>query len=170
MQEIQEPVHKRLLQAQKAQKRQADRHLRDVEYAMGQKVLLSTKYLRLKLPRKLQDRHMGPFEVLKRVGATAYKLDLSHSSALKTIHPVFHISLLRDFEDNGLKQQPPPVEVEGQYEYQIEAIMGPRKFWGKHQYYVSFVVYNASENVWWAEEQLSNAKELLSEYQSVHGL
>ena len=170
MQEIQELVHKRLLQAQKAQKRQADRHCRDVEYAMGQKVLLSTKNLRLKLPRKLQDQYVGPFEVLKRVGPTAYKLDLSHSSALKTIHPVFHISLLRDFEDNGLRQQPPPVEVEGQYEYQIEAIVGHRTFWGQPQYYVSFVGYDASENVWLAEEQLSNAKELLSEYQSVHGL
>ena len=62
--------------------KQIDIH-RDVEYAMGQKVLLSTKNLRLKLPRKLQDQYVGPFEVLKRVGPTAYKLDLSHSSALK---------------------------------------------------------------------------------------
>ena len=69
----------------------------------ARKVLLSTKNLRLKLPRKLQDRYMGPFEVLKRVGPIAYKLDLSHSSALKMIHLVFHISLLRDFEDNGLR-------------------------------------------------------------------
>ena len=46
---------------------------------------------------------MGPFEVLKRVGPAAYKLDLTHSSALKTIHPVFHISLLRDFVENGLR-------------------------------------------------------------------
>ena len=47
---------------------------------------------------------MGPFEVLKASGTiAAYKLDLSHSSALKMIHPVFQISLLRDFEDNGLR-------------------------------------------------------------------
>ena len=70
---------------------------------MGQKVLLSAKNLRLKLLMKLQDWYVGQFEVLKRVGATAYKLDLSHSSALKIIHPAFHINLLRDFEDNGLK-------------------------------------------------------------------
>ena len=70
---------------------------------MGQKVFLSTKNLRLKLPKKLQDRYVGHFEVLKRVVPIAYKLDLSHSSALKTIHPVFYISLLKDFEDNGLR-------------------------------------------------------------------
>ena len=80
---------------------------------MGQKVLLSTRNLRLKLPRKLQDQYVGPFEVLKQVGPTAYELDLSHSSALKTVHPVFHVSLLRGFEDNGLRYQPPPAEVDG---------------------------------------------------------
>ena len=79
---------------------------------MGQKVLLSTRNLRLKLPSKLQDRYMGPFEVFKRVGPIAYKLDLSYSSTLKTIDPVFNISLLRDFEDNGLRYQPLPVEVD----------------------------------------------------------
>ena len=70
---------------------------------MVQKVLLSTRNLRLKLPRKLQDWYVGPFKVPKPVGPTAYKLDLSHSSALKTIHPVFHVSLLMDFNDNVLK-------------------------------------------------------------------
>ena len=70
---------------------------------MDQKVLLSMRNLRLMLPKKLQDRYIGPFEVLKLVGPTAYKLDLSHRSALKLIHPVFHISLFRDFEDNGLR-------------------------------------------------------------------
>ena len=70
---------------------------------MGYKLLLSSRSLRLKLPRKLQDRYGGPFEVLKRVGLTAYKLDLSHSSALKVIHPVFYVNLLRDLKDNGLR-------------------------------------------------------------------
>ena len=46
---------------------------------------------------------MGHFEVLKQAGLTAYKLDLSHSSALKMIHLVSHISLPRDFEDTGLR-------------------------------------------------------------------
>ena len=126
MQEIQELVHKRLLHDQKAQKSQADRHHREVEYAMGQKVLLKMRKLRQKLPRKLQDRCMGLFEVLKRLRPIAYKLDLSYSSALKMIHLVFHNSLIRDFNDNGLRQQPPPVEVDGQQEYQIEVIVGHR--------------------------------------------
>ena len=59
---------------------------------MGQKVLLIARNLRLKLPRKLQNRYLGPFKVLKQVGPTAYKLYLSYSSTLKIIYPVFHVS------------------------------------------------------------------------------
>ena len=60
----------------------------------------------LKLPRKLHNQYMGPFEVLKQAAPTAYKLNLIHSSVLKIIHPDFYVSLLRDFEglwNNGLK-------------------------------------------------------------------
>ena len=46
---------------------------------------------------------MRLFEVLKQVGPTAYKLDLSLNAALKTIHLVFYVNLLRDFVYNGLK-------------------------------------------------------------------
>ena len=81
---------------------QSDKHCKDLKYAIGQKVPLSIRNLRFKLPRKLQVRYMGPFEVLKRMGLTAYKLDLSHSFALKMIHPLFNVSLLRDFDDIGL--------------------------------------------------------------------
>ena len=59
--------------------------------------------VKLELPRNLQDQYMGPFKVLKRVGPCAYKLGLSHSPTLRTIHLGFHVSLLRDFEDNGLR-------------------------------------------------------------------
>ena len=90
----------------------------------------SAPNLRLKLPKKLQDRYIGPFRVISRVGPTAYHLDLSTSSALKHLHPTFHISLLREFRDNGLYQQPPPVEIDGDDEWEIERILGHRLFRG----------------------------------------
>ena len=102
MQDIQARVYGQLLQVQKAQKRQADWHHQHMEFAVGAQVLLSTHNLRLKLPKKLQDHYIGPFRVTSRVGLTAYHLDLSTSSALKHLHPSFHVSLLREFWDNGL--------------------------------------------------------------------
>ena len=44
---------------------------------------------------------------------------------------IFHVSLLKGFEDNRLRQQPPPVEVDGQQESQIEATVGHRTFRGQ---------------------------------------
>ena len=42
---------------------------------------------------KLSPRYVGLFEVLRRIGKVAYELKLP--SELASIHPVFHISLLK---------------------------------------------------------------------------
>ena len=55
---------------------------------------------------------MGLFEVLKRVGPTVYRSDFSNSAALQTIHLFLNIMLLRDFDDNELRQKPHSIKVE----------------------------------------------------------
>jgi hypothetical protein len=54
----------------------ADQHRRDVTFAVGDLVLLSTKHLPLASPatRKLAPKWLGPLEVLGKVGAVAYRL------------------------------------------------------------------------------------------------
>ncbi|XP_069151849.1 uncharacterized protein [Solanum lycopersicum] len=44
---------------------------------------------------KLSPRFIGPFEILSRVGEVRYKLALPPS--LSTVHPVFHVSILRKY-------------------------------------------------------------------------
>ena len=44
---------------------------------------------------KLSSRFIGPFEVLERVGAVAYRLALP--SSLSGVHEVFHVSMLRKY-------------------------------------------------------------------------
>ena len=58
-------------------KKYADARCRDVEYAVGDKVLLSTKNLRLHGTRKFRDRIVGLFVVTECIGNMAYYLDLS---------------------------------------------------------------------------------------------
>ena len=44
---------------------------------------------------KLSPRFIGPFEVLERVGAVAYRLALPPS--LSSVHEIFHVSMLRKY-------------------------------------------------------------------------
>ena len=44
---------------------------------------------------KLSQRFIGSFEILKRVGTVAYRLDLQPS--MSDVHEVFHISMLRRY-------------------------------------------------------------------------
>ncbi|WMV50532.1 hypothetical protein MTR67_043917 [Solanum verrucosum] len=42
---------------------------------------------------KLTPRYIGPYKISKRVGNVAYELELPQE--LATVHPIFHISMLK---------------------------------------------------------------------------
>ncbi|GJP59970.1 hypothetical protein CLOP_g17075 [Closterium sp. NIES-67] len=71
----------------------ADMKRWEFSFEVGDKVLLSTTNIRLKIPgaRKLFPRWIGPFKVIQHVGVVAYKLKLPDTLQ---IHNVFHVSLL----------------------------------------------------------------------------
>ncbi|XP_074567126.1 uncharacterized protein LOC141823792 [Curcuma longa] len=50
---------------------------------------------RFGLRGKLAPRYIGPFQILERVGAVAYRLALP--SSLARVHDVFHVSMLRRY-------------------------------------------------------------------------
>ena len=82
----------------------------------------------------MQDRFIGPFRILQKIGETTYKLDLSggrHRQDLRSIHEVFHVSLLRPHQDNGLGTDVPPIEVDGEVEFEVEAILDHRQIRGE---------------------------------------
>ena len=66
-----------------------------MSFSIGDKVLLSTRNLNLTGSRKFKDSYVGLFVVHWRIGEVAYKLDLSSRAALRNVHSVFHVSLLR---------------------------------------------------------------------------
>ena len=77
--------------AQMAQKVQHDRHKVHVEFAVGDQVMLHTRYLPLHVEkRKLSPRWLGPFFISSRVGVNAYKL--KNLPSWLHIHDTFNVS------------------------------------------------------------------------------
>ena len=92
-------IRKRLLTAQRWQKSYADIRRRPLEFEVGDHVFLKVMpkrgVIRFGKRGKLLLRYIGPFEVLERVGAVAYRLALPPS--LSSVHEVFHVSMLRKY-------------------------------------------------------------------------
>ncbi|XP_070011776.1 uncharacterized protein [Nicotiana sylvestris] len=93
------PYEERLRTAQSRQKSYSDNRRRDLKFAVGDWVFLKVSpmkgVMRFGKKGKLNPRYVGPYQIVQRIGRVAYKLDLPPE--LETIHPVFHISMLRKF-------------------------------------------------------------------------
>ena len=93
-----------------AQKAYYDRKHKDIQFAVGDSVLLSTQNLRFKgIPHKLQRKFCGPYKALEKIGAQAYRLQLPDTWR---VHPVFHVSLLKQWRPSLVQQVPREVELD----------------------------------------------------------
>ena len=88
--------------------------------------------------------------MLEHIGETAYPLDLAASKqqALRGLHDVFHVNLLRRYQSNVLDYEAPPIEINGEEQYEVQAIRKHRVVRGEMQYLVKWTRYDESENLW----------------------
>ena len=128
-------------EAQKEMKKQADRHRGEMEeYKVEDMVLLSTRDLKWQMigrrTDKLTERFVGPYRVKGIVSSNAIELDLPSSVR---IHPIVNVSRIHRYRDQVRGQKvmpPPPVEIQGEMEYEVERILSKRKRYGKVEYLV----------------------------------
>lgn len=162
----------RLDAAQAKQKRYADRRRRDVAYSVGDKVLLDSHLFRPKLPelKKLLPRFMGPFKVVAVPSPVTLKLELPEQ--LRTVRMV-HVSRVKPFRetlrfgDRGT--QPAALDVvDGDPEWEVEALLGRKKLWGADYYLVHWKGYDHCEDCWVCVDYLENCMELVRDYDAAH--
>jgi len=96
-QDMDELIKQHLSRSKLRMKKQADKHRSERVFSVGDTVFLKLQpyvqaSLAPRLNQKLAFKYFGPFRILERVGAVAYKLELPPSTS---IHPVFHVSQLK---------------------------------------------------------------------------
>jgi len=148
----------------------ADRKRLDVDkYKVGDLVMLSTKDLKYQMVRrrteKLTERFVRPYKVKKVVSSNAVELELP--STVK-IHPVVNVSRIRQYVgqvEGQKKEQPAPVIIEGEEEWEVERILNKRKVRGKDKYLVCWKGFMVESDTWEGKENLENAKEAIEEFE-----
>ena len=158
-------ARKNLLQSVEKQKKYYDMHHREVEYRVGDLVLLSSKNLSFKdIPAKLKQKFIGPFEIIDRIGTQAYKLNLPDTWK---IHNVFHVSLLKRWKIADYRCEEKPVttelDIDGEKRYEVEKILRWRKKAGdsrEKEYLVLWAGYPIEEATWEPKESFDDLKTL----------
>ncbi|XP_059315762.1 uncharacterized protein LOC132066473 [Lycium ferocissimum] len=96
-------IQAKLLPAQSRHKEYVDRKVRDLEFMVGEQVLLKVSpmkaVMRLRKKVKLSPRFISPFEILSRVGKVSNELALH--TGLLGFHPVFYVSMLNRYHGDG---------------------------------------------------------------------
>jgi len=126
--EIQKKAKVVLRKAQGKMKKYADKKRVEVnKYKVGNLVMLSTKDLKYQMVRrrteKLTERYVRPYKIKKIVSSNTVELELPNTVK---IHLVVNVSRIQKYVGQvkgQRKEQPTPVIIEGEKEWEIEKIL-----------------------------------------------
>jgi len=156
---IHEVVRTEMRYAQLRQAEGADAHRTHAPaFRPGDLVWVDGRNWRTARPsRKLENKHHGPYRVVRTIGTHAYELDIP---ATIQKHRKFPVSLLHAAADNPLPRQvvppPLPVIVEGEEAWEVEEILDSRRTRGWLQYLVKWRGF--TDPTWKPEENLTEVE------------
>jgi transposase InsO family protein len=170
-------VKRNLSAAQQRQARYADRHRRDVTFAVGDAVLLSTANLKFvdsdRRTPKLASKYIGPFKVTRVKNNNSYELDLPPQM---NVHPVFNIDRLKPYRDGNrlFPDRPspfdrPPPEIareDGAEVFEVERILAKRGRADRAEYLVLWRGYPLHEATWEPRSALDGALQAIGDFES----
>ncbi|MBW0537509.1 hypothetical protein O181_077224 [Austropuccinia psidii MF-1] len=134
---------------------------------------ISSKSIKSTRPtKKLSERWLGSFPILKKVSTHAYHHKLQ--SQWKSIHPVLHISLLEKFKTSTIpsrhQEPPPPIIIEEEGEWEVSQILDSKLNRGKLWYLVEWKGFSqdSERSTWEPTENLKNCPELVKDFHSLY--
>src|SRR5882757_7190279 len=136
-------------------------------FKLNDQVWLESKHLALPhQSKKLAPKRVGPFRITKVISPVTFRLDLPPSWR---IHDVFHASLLTPYRETAAYGpnfiKPPPDLIDGEEEYEVEAVLNHRMFGRRRQvqYLIKWKGYPHSDNTWEPSENV-HADNLIKAY------
>lgn len=151
----------------RAQERMAkvvNQHRRPVDFDVGDYVWLDMRHLPTQRPsRKLDYPTNGRFKVLEKIGHS-FRLELPDTMR---IHDVFPADKLRKAASDPLPGQynepPPPINITGNEEYEVEKILASRKHYKSVEYRVAWKNYDL-DLTWYKASDLKTSPHLLRDF------
>ena len=138
------------------------------EFKVGDKVLLHTENLNLKLPsKKLQPIWIGPLTILQLRGPNTVLIEVP--PRLSKLEPLQNVQYLKPYKErpSELGEQralPTPELIEGVEEFEVDDILTHRYVGKQTQYLVRFTNCGPEEDLWLPARNLANAPEIVSDY------
>ncbi|MBW0577164.1 hypothetical protein O181_116879 [Austropuccinia psidii MF-1] len=136
-------------------------------------VWLSSKNIKsTRTTKKLSERWLGPFPILKEVNTHSYHLKLP--SQWNSIHPVFHISLLEPVKTltipNRHQEPPPPTILKEEEEWEVSQILDSKLKREKLCYLVEWKGFSedSERSTWEPTENFKNCPELVNNFHSLY--
>ncbi|KAK3535066.1 hypothetical protein QTP70_003030 [Hemibagrus guttatus] len=167
-------VHLQLQQALRRCRMTVDlRRSQAPEYQPGQKVWLSTRDIRMRLPcRKLSPRFIGPFIIIRQINPVTYHLRLPPEYK---IHLIFHVSLLKPHYSSVLPSTEPgkaeepslPLILDEGPAYLVRDILDSWRRGGHLEYLVDWEGYGPEEQSWVPRNDILNPS-LLEDFHARH--
>ena len=126
----------------------SDCHRLPSSFNIGDWVWLLRRHIKtIHACEKLDYRRLGPFHIIGKINDVSFRLDLPPQL---WIHPVFHSSLLKPYQDSTIpgriKQPPTPIELEDGHEYEVVTILDSKIVRNKLYYLVDWLGYSPSEH------------------------
>jgi hypothetical protein len=176
--QLHQELHSQIAATQKCYQGPTDsQHTPSPDFQVGQEVLVCSEYFRSTWPsKKLSDKYFRPYLIIAQVRKQSYTLRLPDSMC--AVHPVFHVSQLepstRNIILNCVQPPPPPVEINGEPEFEISKILDSKidncQRTCKLLYLVHWSGYEGTdeETSWILATELEHTSELVSDVHSAY--